>query len=116
MEYGALFVLGGAYTLKHHGHIRVDIFFNRLSPRGRAIFDTLVYLVIFFPLSYVLIKYGIQFAHHAWEIHECSYLSYWQPPVYPIKTILPLGFLLLAIQGVSEFIRNFTFAVRGKEL
>lgn len=116
MEYAALFVLGGAYTLKQHGHIRVDIFFNRLSLRGRAIFDTLIYLAIFFPLFFILIKYSISFAHNSWSIHECSYLSYWQPPVYPIKAVLPLGLLLFAVQGLAELTRNFIFALRGKEL
>lgn len=116
MEYAALFVLGGAYTLKHHSHIRVDIFFNRLSPRGRAIFDSIMYSAIFFPLFYILIRYSISFACRSWLIHEVSYISYWQPPVYPIKAILPLGLLLFAIQGVSEFIHNSVFALRGKEL
>ena len=116
MEYAALFVLGGAYTLKHHSHIRVDIFFNRLSPRGRAIFDSIIYLTVFFPLFYILLRYSVSFAYRSWLFLEVSTISYWMPPIYPIKAILPLGLLLFAIQGISELSHNIIFALRGKEL
>lgn len=116
MEYAALFILGGAYTLKHHAHIRVDFFLNRLSPRGRAIFDSIMYLAVFLPLFYVLVRYSISFAYHSWSFREVSTISYWMPPVYPIKTILPIGLALFAIQGIAELSRNLIFALRGKEL
>lgn len=114
MEYGALFMMGGAYALRHHIHVRVDIIYNLYPPRVRALFDALMYLIIFFPLYILLIVYGTKYAAYSWSIWEKSYLSYWQPPVYPIKTIMPFAFLLFLLQGIAEFIRNATFALKGK--
>jgi TRAP-type mannitol/chloroaromatic compound transport system permease small subunit len=116
MEYAALFMLGGAYGLLHHVHVRVDIFHRMLSERGQAIFDALMYLIIFFPLYYILIFFGIKYAGYSWKIMEHSYLSYWQPPVYPIKTVIPLTFIMFTMQGVAEFIKNAVYAVKGEPL
>jgi len=116
MEYGAFFALGGAYGLRHNVMVRVDVIYNQYSERAQAWFDTLMYIIIFFPLYIILIIYGTKYAAYSWKIMEHSYVSYWQPPVYPIKTIMPLAFLLLFLQGVAEFIRNATVALRGKPL
>ena len=116
MEYGALFMLGGAYGLRHHVHVRVDIFHRMLPERAQAVFDALMYLIIFFPLYYILIIYGFKYAAYSWKIMEHSYISYWQPPVYPIKTVIPVTFVMFAMQGIAEFIKNAVFALRGKPL
>lgn len=105
MLYGALFILGGAYALRHKLHVRVDIFYNRWSARNRSIFDMIIYMVIFFPVFYILVKHSIIYAYYSWEVWETSYISYWQPPVYPIKTVMVVGFILFALQGIAEFIR-----------
>ncbi len=114
MQYGALFILGGAYALKNKLHVRVDIFYNRWSPRNRAIFDMLTYILIFFPVFYILVKHSIIYAYYSWEVLECSYISYWQPPVYPIKTVMVVGFILFALQGMAEFIRLIFQVFRGE--
>jgi len=116
MEYGALFMLGGAYGLRHRIHVRVDVIYNTYSPRAQAVFDALMYLIIFFPLYTLLIIYGTGYAGYSWKIWEHSYLSYWQPPVYPIKTVIPVAFILFLLQGFAEFIRNAIFAIKGKPL
>ncbi len=116
MEYGAFFMLGGAYGLRHKVMVRVDVIYNKYSPRAQAWFDTLMYIVIFFPLYAILIIYGTKYAAYSWKIWEHSYVSYWQPPVYPIKTIMPFAFFLLFLQGFAEFIRSATIALRGKPL
>ncbi|RJQ54792.1 MAG: TRAP transporter small permease subunit [Desulfobacteraceae bacterium] len=116
MEYAALFMLGGAYGLRHHVHVRVDVLYNKYPPRVQAVFDALMYLLFFFPLYILLIVYGTKYAAYSWTILENSYLSYWQPPVYPIKTLIPVAFTLFFVQGIAEFIRNATFAIKGKAL
>ena len=116
MEYGAFFLLGGAYGLLHAYHIRVDIFYKKLSERAQATFDAIMYLIIFFPVFYILIAHGSTYAAYSWSIGEHSYLSYWQPPVYPIKTVMPVAFLLFGMQGIAEFIRNAVFAIKGRPL
>lgn len=116
MEYGALFMLGGAYGLLHGLHVRVDVLYNKYPKRVQAWFDTLLYLFIFIPLYCILIKYSISFAVHSWVIWEHSSISYWQPPVYPIKTVMPVVFILMFLQGVSEFIKKANFAIKGEDL
>jgi len=116
MLYGALFILGGAYGLKHKLHVRVDILYNRWSPRSQAIFDLIIYLVIFFPVFYILIKHSLIYAYYSWEVWETSYISYWQPPVYPIKTVMFVGFVLFALQGIAEFIRLAVSVFKGEAI
>jgi TRAP-type mannitol/chloroaromatic compound transport system permease small subunit len=116
MLYGALFILGGAYGLKHKLHVRVDILYNRWSPQTRAIFDLMVYILIFFPVFYILIGHSIIYAYYSWEVWETSYISYWQPPVYPIKTVMVVGFVLFALQGVAEFLRLAVLVFKGETL
>jgi TRAP-type mannitol/chloroaromatic compound transport system permease small subunit len=116
MQYGALFILGGAYALKHKLHVRVDIIYNRWTPRTKAIFDLLVYLVMFFPVFYILIVHSAIYAYYSWEVLETSYISYWQPPVYPIKTVMVIGFVLFALQGIAEFLRLCLLVFKGETL
>ncbi|MEW6262196.1 MAG: TRAP transporter small permease subunit [Thermodesulfobacteriota bacterium] len=116
MEYGALFMLGGAYTLRYRLHVRVDVLYSIYSKRAQAWFDALMYLIIFFPVYTILIIYSTKYMIYAWSIGEHSYLSYWQPPVYPIKTVMVVAFILMFLQGVSEFLKNAAFAIFGEEI
>lgn len=113
---GTLFIMGVAYTLRHKGHVRVDIFFEKLSPRGKSILDTCMYLLVFFPLVIVFFWWGIDYARESWRIQETAWLSSWRPPLYHFKTIIPIAAFLMILQGTVEFIRQLHFAIRGKQL
>lgn len=113
MESGALFMLGGAYGLLHGIHVRVDVLYNQYPKRVQVWFDTLMYLFVFLPLYFILIKHSISYAADAWMIWEHSSLSYWQPPIYPIKTVMAVAFILMFLQGISEFIKKATLAIKG---
>ena len=117
MQYGALFMLGGAYGLKYKLHVRVDIIYIRWShpARGRFLIF-LTYLFIFFPVFYILITHSFIYAYYSWEVWETSYISYWQPPVYPIKTVMCIGLVLFALQGIAEFLRLATFVFKGEKI
>jgi len=116
MQYGALFMLGGAYGLKHKLHVRVDILYNRWSSRTRAIFDLLVYILLFFPVFYILVTHSVIYAYYSWEVWETSYISYWQPPVYPRKTVLGVGCVLFALQGSAEFLGLAGLVFKGETI
>ncbi len=116
MQYGALFMLGGCYALRYKLHVRVDIIFNRWSPRTQAIFDLVTYLVIFFPVFYILLTHSAIYAFYSWQILESSYISYWQPPVYPIKTVMVVAILLFTLQGIAEFLRLVIFVSKGERV
>ncbi len=113
---GTLFMMGVAYTLRHKGHVRVDIFFQKLSPRGKSILDSCMYLLAFFPLVIIFLWWGIDYALDSWRIQETAWLSSWRPPLYHFKTVIPIAAFLMILQGMAEFIRQVHFAVRGKQL
>ena len=103
--FGAMFLLAAGYTLKHNGHVRIDIFYNRLTPRGQAWVDLVGGLVFLLPMAGLLAWLAWPMFHEAWVTHELSPdaggLVRW-----PVKLLLPAGFALLALQGVAEVIKR----------
>ncbi len=101
--FGALFLLAAGYTLKHDGHVRIDVFYNRFGPRGRAWIDLFGGLFFLMPMTLLLAWLAWPMFAEAWITHELSPdaggLVRW-----PVKLLLPLGFALLALQGVAEII------------
>ncbi len=113
---GTFFLMGEAWTLRKQQHVRIDIFYNRFSPRGRAVIDIFFYLVFFFPLWAGLLWALIPYVQFSWELGERSMQGYWQPIIYPFKTVMPIGVLLLLLQGVAEFLRSAVIAFGGEEI
>ncbi|MBW2451023.1 MAG: TRAP transporter small permease subunit [Deltaproteobacteria bacterium] len=105
--YGIHFVLGFGYTLKHNGHVAIDVFEARLKPRPRTILRILVSLIFFLPTIGLLTLYTIVYALDSWKIWEHASTS-WAPPLYPFKTIMAVGFVLLFLQGVAKLIEDIT--------
>jgi TRAP-type mannitol/chloroaromatic compound transport system permease small subunit len=114
--YGSHFLLGAAYTLYLKSHIRIDIFYQRFSPRVKATVDTVGYVVFFFPIMIVLVYAGLEFTLQSFEMSERSGLSPWRPLLYPYKAVVALGIFLLFLQGIADFIRNFSLSLWGKSL
>ena len=112
--FAGIFLLGAGYTLKHNGHVRIDILYGRLSERGRAWIDLLGSLVFLLPFSLLLVWFSWPGFANAWQHGEMSAdaggLLRW-----PVRLIIPLGFALLALQGVSEIIKRIAF-LRGHTL
>ncbi len=106
--------IGWSYTLRHHGHVRVDVFYTRLSPRGKAIIDVLGTLLLFFPLLGVLLYISVDWAWYSWSVKEIMTKTNWYPPAYPIRTVMVVGLCLLFLQSVAEFIRDLHVLIRNK--
>lgn len=111
---GALFVLGFAWILLMKAHIRVDLIYKRLSARGQAIIDVVLTLLLVFPLWIGVMPRMIEWTQSSWAIHEVSSDSAWRVIVYPIKTVVPVAFLLLNLALVATFIRDIRTIVRGR--
>jgi TRAP-type mannitol/chloroaromatic compound transport system permease small subunit len=105
MLYATLFMLGGGYTLYFKGHIRVDLIYEKVSKRGKAIIDLIGYIAFFFPVMVVLIVYGAINAHESWLYTERAQVSYWAPTLWWFKLQIPIGGLLLLLQGIVEFVK-----------
>jgi len=103
--FGAMFLLAAGYTLKHNGHVRIDIFYNWFSPRGQAWIDLVGGLLFLLPMAVLLAWLAWPMFFEAWQTQEHSPdaggLLRW-----PVKLLLPLGFGLLALQGVAEIIKR----------
>jgi TRAP-type mannitol/chloroaromatic compound transport system permease small subunit len=113
MFYSMVFLFGGAFVLYEKKHIRVDVLFNLLSTRTRAIIDVVFYLVFFFPFVVAVIWQGGESAYISWLAREISNTSQWGEPIYPLKFMIPLGFFLLFLQGISELILTIK-SIRGR--
>lgn len=116
MTGAAMYSLSWGYVLLHNAHTRVDIFYSRLSQRGRAILDMICFLIFFFPLIGALLKISYSWMVFSISINEKSSLTYVYPPLYPLRSIVFIGFLLFFLQGVAVFVRNLYFAIKGESL
>ena len=106
MTYGAYSILGAAYCHLMKGHVRMDLLYGRLSPRGQARMDAICYLFLFFPLFIVLSWKCGEGALWAWNFGERSSVSVWRPWLGPFKMTIFFGLILFLLQGTAEFIRS----------
>ncbi len=113
---GTIAALGWAYTHRHHGHVRIDVFYTRLSARGKAITDIIGALLFFFPLLFLLTYTATKQVEFSWFIHETLMESYWYPPALPIRIVVLLGIFLFTIQGAAQFTRDLYQVIRNKPL
>jgi TRAP-type mannitol/chloroaromatic compound transport system permease small subunit len=113
--YGAHFMLVAGYGLLHKSHVCIDLFVMRGSKRTAQILDLICYFVLFFPFIIMILYHGIDFAKDSWATLETSW-STWAPPLFPIKTVIPVTAFLLLIQGISEVIKKVIFLKTGEEI
>ncbi len=114
MLYGALFMLGAGYALSKGVHIRADFIYRNWSHRVQGIIDLTLYAVFYFPGLSVFLWMSTDFAYLAWFRGERGMDTAWMPYMAPIKTVLPVGIILLLIQGISELLKSYYAATRGK--
>ncbi len=100
-----LFMLGAAYTLRHDGHVRVDIFYRKFGPRGRAWVDLLGVLFLLIPVTGFIAWISWDYVAASWALHEGSREAGGLPGVYLLKSVIPLMALLLLLQGVAMGLR-----------
>jgi len=113
MIFAAQFMIGGAFTHLRNGHIRIDIVYGLLPERSRYIYDFLVNLVVIVPPMILFGWAGILFAAEAYSTAEKLSTTNWFFPAGPPKTLIPVGFFLLALQCLAEIIRTFRQLKKG---
>lgn len=94
------FMLGAAFTLKHDGHVRVDIFYQKFGPRGRAWVDLLGTLLLLLPVCLFILIASWGYVAESWAVRESSGEAGGLPLVFLLKSILLLMPVLLLIQGL----------------
>ena len=109
----AYYILGGAYSLQLDAHVRMDLFYDRMSPHRRAVTDAITILFVIFYLG-VLLYGGFSSTGYAWSYNQKNYTS-WAPPMWPIKGVMTFGIMMLLLQCISSLIKDIAFA-RGKPI
>jgi TRAP-type mannitol/chloroaromatic compound transport system permease small subunit len=103
--FAGMVLFGGPYTLKLNEHVRVDLFYGMMSERMRIWIDIIGGFLFLLPICIILVYFTWPWFVDSWNIQEMSSnaggLIRW-----PVKLILPVGFFLMALQGVSEIIKR----------
>jgi TRAP-type mannitol/chloroaromatic compound transport system permease small subunit len=109
--FAAIFLLAAPYTLKKNEHVRIDVISQRLSMRARAWIDIVGFLLFLFPLTLLMLIFGLPYAWESFGSQEMS-SNAGGLIVWPAKLLIPLGFGLLLLQGAAEIIKRVAF-LRG---
>ena len=103
--FAAMVLLGAPYTLKMNEHVRVDLVYSMVSERTRIWIDIICGVLFLLPICVILVYFTWPWFVDSWRINETSSnaggLIRW-----PVKLLLPVGFALMALQGVSEIIKR----------
>ena len=106
--FAAVFMLASAYTLRRDEHVRIDVITGRFSKRTQVWIDLFGYLLFLLPVCLLIFYYGIPFFRYSLATGESS-SSAGGLIVWPAKLLVPVGFFLLFLQGVSEIIKRIAF-------
>jgi TRAP-type mannitol/chloroaromatic compound transport system permease small subunit len=113
--YASMFLLGVSYGIATEGHVRVDVIYERLSPKRRAIIDLTGSIVLLIPFTLMVAWYGIDFTWQAYDIDEGSGDPGGLPNRWIIKGVIPFSFLAMAISGIGMMLRSIN-TLRGYHL
>ena len=99
--YACVFMLGAGYTLLHEGHVRVDIFYARAGPRGRAIVNLVGVFLFLLPWIALTAWMSAPYVRASWALGEESGQSDGMPGLYLLKSVLLVFCVLLGLQGLA---------------
>ncbi len=105
----AYYLLGGALSEQDDYHVRMDLFYGRLSPRAQSISNCVTAAFLIFYLVFLFVG-GISNSHWAWVNKQVNY-SPWAPPMAPIKVIMTVGIGLMLLQCIATFFRDLARAL-----
>ena len=103
--YGVHFCFALAYAHKHNTHVAIDVFESRLSPKSRIILRIITNAALFLPSMGLLSFYVWVLVVNSWQQWEHASSS-WAPAIYPVKTLMAVGFFLFLLQGIAKLIQD----------
>jgi TRAP-type mannitol/chloroaromatic compound transport system permease small subunit len=106
--FGAIFLLASAYTLKRNEHVRIDVVVGRFSKRTQVWIDVFGFIFFLLPATLLILYFSIPFAYESIRNQEVS-SNAGGLIIWPAKTLIPVGFFLLTLQGISELIKRIGF-------
>lgn len=106
-------MMGLSYSQVNDSHVRVDILYDRYSPRTRHVIEILGLLFFVFPLLFVVIYHSLDFIHDSYRIMESSVMSSGLPYRYLIKSIIPISLSLLGIACLTRLYSEIVLLIQG---
>ena len=110
LMFGMQYLIAGGFVLREGAHVRVDVIYNYLPKRGKAIVDIFT-SIFFFIFMFTLLVTGWTFFHDSYEVNEVSFTE-WAIQYWPVKLALPLGAILLLIQGFAQLLKDISVAIK----
>jgi TRAP-type mannitol/chloroaromatic compound transport system permease small subunit len=110
LMFGMQYMLCGAFAYREDQHVRVDVVYARFSARGKAVAD-IVTSVFFFVFILTMLWTGTRFAWDAIQLNEHSFTE-WGVQYWPVKLMIPVGALLMTLQGLSKLIKDVAIVLR----
>lgn len=112
--FAVLFLLTSAWTLREDKHVRVDVFYQHFSVKKKSWVNLMGSVMLLIPLCVVGLIEGTQFTMNSFAMGETSPDPGGLPARYLIKAAMPVGFLLLGLQGISEALKNFSTIISNE--
>jgi TRAP-type mannitol/chloroaromatic compound transport system permease small subunit len=106
--FSAIFLFGAGYVLLHNAHVRIDIVSGRLSARAQNWIDVFGLLLFLFPMTFTIMWLSWALFMDSYVRHEVS-TNAGGLLIWPARSMVPIGFFLLIMQGVSELIKRIAF-------
>jgi len=106
--FSVIFLLGAGYVLLHNAHVRIDIIAGRLSARAQNWIDVFGIIFFLFPMALVIMKLSWPLFMDSFTRNEVS-TNAGGLIIWPARLLVPIGFFLLIVQGVSELIKRIAF-------
>jgi len=102
--FDVVILLSIAYTLRQNAHVRVDILYDRFSKKTQLLINIVSFIFFVLPLSGLIIYIGIGFVEMSYIQHEASSDPGGLPFRWIVKSLMPLAFILLALQAFKELV------------
>ena len=112
--YGALFMLGAGYALSKGVHIRADFLYRNFKVKTQGLIDFVLYILFYFPGLLVFLYMTNTFVYESIIRAERGMDTAWMPYMWPIKACLWFGIVFLIIQGISEVLKCYYAATKGR--
>jgi len=114
--FALIFLLGGAYTFKHDGHVRVDVMYQSrwMNDRRRAWVNLLGGIIILIPFCSLVIYASLPFVSSSFSFHEGSPDPGGLPYRFLLKSAIPLGFFMIMLQGIALSLDSLKYLIDSK--
>jgi TRAP-type mannitol/chloroaromatic compound transport system permease small subunit len=112
--HATVFMLGAAYTFKHDGHVRVDIFYQKFGDKGRAWVNLVGTILLLYPLMIFILWVSWDYVAESWKVMEGSREAGGLPGVFLLKSLLLLMPVAMMMQGLATILRSLDVLTGGK--